>query len=543
MTTLIKNEGMTNEERISYYILLTGGLILTIAFGVWWFEPTHIAHNFHGVPHIFDYLFFIILTYIVWHPILMELFGWYVAASVKYPQETEAPEPGLRVAYVTAFVPGSEPYSLLEKTVAAMVQVDYPHDTWLLDEGDDPTAKEICRRYGVHHYSRKGKSEFNTVGGRFAKKTKGGNYNAWLHHYDTSYDIVAQHDIDFIPVKNFLTRTLGYFRDPSVAFVGTPQVYGNLDTSWITRGAAEQTYGFYGPLQKGLYGHDMTLLIGANHIVRMDAYRDIGGYSAHIVEDMLTGMQFYTRKWKSIYVPETLLLGEGPTSWASYFGQQLRWSYGCMDIVFRHCHKLLPKMSPRRIFNYVLLQQFYFIGIAQAIGIVLLTLYFFFGITSASMAFLPLLFLYVPLLIYQQLFQLWIQRFNIQPENEKGFLLRGKVLFISAWPIYFLAFVGALRGKHLTYVVTPKGNEPAGAYQPSLFIPHLIIGSITLLDILVGISLHHTAGLLIFWASLNTIFMCGFFLAESMPLVGARAKKLYLQYAPTLLKPVISTLL
>jgi hypothetical protein len=522
-----KFDGMTLRDRLFYYVLLSFGLALTLIFAVWWFMPFHISHNFHGIFHPFDYLLFFLLTYIVWHQIAMELFGWYVTAYIQHPDEEVAPAKGLRVAYVTAFVPGAESYEMLEETLKTMVGVDYPHDSWLLDEGDDPVAKQICEKHGVKHYSRKGKEHFNTTSGKFIKKTKGGNYNSWLHAYDLEYDIVAQHDVDFIARKDFLTRTLGYFKDPEVAFVGTPQIYGNLEECWISRGAAEQTYGFYGPLQKGFYGHDMTLLIGANHIMRTDAYRDIDGYAAHIVEDMLTGMRLYTRKWKSVYVPEALLVGEGPTNWSAYFGQQLRWSYGCMDIAFRHSSKLLPKMCLRRICNYLLLQQFYFTGILQVIGIVLLMLYFLFGITSASMTLLPILLLYVPLLIYQTLFQLWIHRFNIQPETERGFCLRGKLLFVAAWPIYFVGFIGALRGKHLTYAVTPKGNKgkPATSYVPSLFLPHLILGSITLVGIIAGYFLHHDAPQIVFWAVLNTLFMYCFFFAEAVPVAFLRIKE------------------
>ena len=528
--TVLKLEGMTPQEKVVYFILLTIGLGMTTAFGLWWLQPSHMAHNFGGALHVFDYVFFIVLTYITWHHILMELFSWYVAAYVKHPDHTIPPQKGLRVAYLTAFVPGSEPYHILEETLAAMVQVEYPHDTWLLDEGNDSVARTICEKYGVHHYSRKGQEHFNTVEGKFTKKTKGGNYNSWLHHHDKDYDIVAQHDVDFVPKKNFLTRTLGYFRDPSVAFVGTPQVYGNLDESWITRGAAEQTYGFYGPLQKGFYGHDMTLLIGANHIMRVKAYNDIDGYSAHIVEDMLTGMKLYTRDWKSVYVPEVLLVGEGPTTWDAYFGQQLRWSYGCMDIVFRHAPALLPQMSLRYICNYIILQQFYFMGVAQTAGIILLTLYFLFGITSASMPFLPILLLYIPLLIYQQLFQLWIQRFNIQPKLERGLHLRGKLLLVAAWPVYLLAFVGALRRKHLTYVVTPKGRPHATSYQPELFIPHFILGSITLLGVVIGLFFDHEAPQIIFWALLNTILMYALFFLEALPPFFIRVKRVALAY-------------
>ncbi len=516
---------MTKLQRVSYILLLGTGLTLTIIFGVWWFNPAHVSHNFKGLLHPLDYFLFFNLTYIVWHQIMMDVFSWYVAAYIKSPEKTIVAEKGLRVAYLTAFVPGAEPFSILENTLKAMVEVDYPHDTWLLDEGNDPTAQEICKKYGVMHYSRKERPGFNTSAGKFAKKTKGGNYNSWLHYFDNQYDIVAQHDMDFIPTKDFLTRTLGHFKDPEVAFVGTPQVYGNLE-NWIARGAAEQTYGFYGPIQKGLHGHDMTLLIGANHIMRMQAYHEIDGYSAHITEDMLTGMKLYTKDWKSVYVPESLLVGEGPTTWPSYFGQQMRWAYGCMDIAFRHSPKLLIKMRIRHICNYLILLQFYFSGVAQVAGIVLLTLYFFFGITSANMVLLPILVLYLPLMIYQLLFQLWLQRFNIIPSVEKGLLLRGKLLSLATWPVFFLAFVGAVRGKRLTYVVTPKGDNGEISYFPSIFKLHLILGSITLVDMVVGYFTDHTAGVVLFWAILNTLFMYYFFFAEATPLIVLYFKKI-----------------
>jgi cellulose synthase/poly-beta-1,6-N-acetylglucosamine synthase-like glycosyltransferase len=35
-------------------------------------------------------------------------------------------------------------------------------------------------------------------------------------------------DPDHVPRKNFLMRTLGYFKDQDVAFVVAPQVYGNI---------------------------------------------------------------------------------------------------------------------------------------------------------------------------------------------------------------------------------------------------------------------------------------------------------------------------
>ncbi|HUO55811.1 MAG TPA: glycosyltransferase family 2 protein [Candidatus Paceibacterota bacterium] len=507
---------MNRAERRTYAVLFIGGLIVTSVFAVWWFEPSHIAHNFSGPLHFVDVFSFIVLSYIVWHQIVMEVFGWCVADHIRYPRPPGFPPLGLRVAYVTAFVPQAEPYSILVETLKAMVAVDYPHDTWLLDEGNDPTAKAICEKYGVIHYSRNGKNRFNTISGKFKRKTKGGNYNSWLHHFDTKYDIVVQHDVDFIPRKDFLLRTLGYFKDPQVGFVETPQVYGNLKESWIARGAAEQTWGFYGFFQKGFFGQDMTLLIGANHIFRTSAWRDIEGYTAHITEDMLTGMKMYTRTWKSVYVPEVLLIGEGPSTWPAYFKQQMRWSYGCMDILIHHSPQLLPKMGVRKLLNYFLLQQFYFDGLAQALGIGLLTAYFVGGVSPANIPLLPILFLWVPIMIYQIAFQIWLQRFNIDAKNERGLLIAGRLLFIAVWPIYFLSFIGVILGRQLSYTVTPKGKHQKSTHDPTIFLIHFIFGSITLIDVVIGAMVGRFAGQLVFWALLNTVFMYGFFFSEAL---------------------------
>ncbi len=502
---------MTRKQRLLLGALISFGVLLTAVFGAWWFMPSHIPANYHGWKHIFDFLLFGILSYVIWHQIVGELFTWGVAKDMQHPHYMR-PADGQRVAFLTAFVPGKEPYDILENSLRHMVAVDYPHDTWLLDEGNDERAKEICERLGVHHYSRKGIPHYNTDDGPFRAKTKGGNHNSWHHQNGHKYDFVAQIDVDFVPRKDFLTMTLGYFRDSKVAFVGTPQIYGNLDESWIVQGSAEQAYGFYGVTQKGFFGKDMQLFIGANHVVRTAALNDIGGYSGHIVEDHLTGMKLYAKRWKSVYVPEKLAIGEGPATWDAYFSQQMRWAYGLIDILLHHSPKLLPKMKRQHAINYYFLQQHYFYGLVQVLGVTLITLYFAFGIQSTGMALATLLLLYVPLILWQTLIALWLQKFNIDPEMESGMLLKGKLLTLAAWPIYFLAFVGVIRGKRLTYAVTPKGAQQESHVPLTLFLPHFVLGTITGIDVMLAFTTTHQAPLLLFWAIVNTVTMYGFIL-------------------------------
>lgn len=500
-------------DRIKYTLLVSTGVISTLLFGLWWFRPEHISKNFIGLSHGLDIVLFATLSYVVWYQIINELFSWYVAHFMKQPKPTE-PEEGLKVAFLTAFVPNKEPIDVLEKTLQAMINTDYPHDTWVLDEGNSFEAKYLCQKYGAIHYSRKGIVEYNTEIGKFKAKTKAGNYNSWYDQYGKNYELVAQIDVDFIPKKNFLTKTMGYFKDPDVAFVGSPQIYGNVDDSWIAKGAAEQAYNFYGSMQKGFFGIDMQLFIGANHVVRVAAHDAIEGYSGHIVEDHLTGMKFYSKKWKSVYVPEVLAVGEGPSTWDAYFSQQMRWAYGLIDILFTQSPKLFLKMRLKHIINYFLLQQYYFYGLAQVLGILLFSLYFIFSIEATSMELNELLLFYPPILIIQQIIFLWLQKFNIDPKKESGLMIRGKMLNIAAWPIYFVAFVGVLIRKRLIYKVTPKGSEQKDEAQPKLFIPHLILGSIATIDIALSFSTHNSSMQLLFWAWVTSVVMYYFVLTE-----------------------------
>ena len=63
------------------------------------------------------------------------------------------------------------------------------------------------------------------------------------------------------------------------------------------------------------------MLVGTNNAIRISALRAVGGLSDSITEDMATGLKFHTRRnaasgrrWKSVYTPDVLAVGEGPSS-------------------------------------------------------------------------------------------------------------------------------------------------------------------------------------------------------------------------------------
>lgn len=478
-------------------------------FGAWWFQPTHIPHNFTGEYHFFDVLLFALVSYIIWHPIIMDVLTWSISSHIKAIKK-QKPEKGLSVAFITTIVPSSESLDLLHKCLPAMVKAHYKHDTWLLDEGHSPEVQAICDRYGVLYFSRKGVSVYNTKNGGKFTKTKGGNHNSWYDMYGNAYDIVAQIDTDFVPKKTFLTKTLGYFKDPEVAFVGTPQVYGNTRESIVARGAAEQLDTFYGSVLRGLSSMRMTLLIGANHIIRSSALKGVDHYSAHITEDLITGMKLHTKGWKSVYLSEALAIGEGPATWEAYFTQQMRWAYGCMDIFFRHSFGMFKKMGFRRSIYYFFLQQHYFSGIAMALSIVLLSLYFVAGLRAADIDLFKFFLSYSFIVLICWLMSVWLQRFNVARKRFGELQIAGKIISIAAWPVWFLAFLCVITGKKISYKVTPKGEgEGVTKIRESFssFYPHMVFGLIALTGIGSSFITKNQSVGMMFWASLSAVLM------------------------------------
>lgn len=75
-----------------------------------------------------------------------------------------------------------ESLDIVENQLRAMAAITYPHDSWILDEGNDPAIKKMAARYGVKHFSRRGIEKYNQASPPFQAKTKAGNVNAWLDH-------------------------------------------------------------------------------------------------------------------------------------------------------------------------------------------------------------------------------------------------------------------------------------------------------------------------------------------------------------------------
>ncbi len=459
------------RDRLRSLVLVTAALVAEATFLVWLLQPSHLPVNQGG------WTFYLSMTMVATIGIIEVLRLVNVATLARatliarHPLPV-APPSGQRIAFITTIVPSKEPIGLARTTLEAAVRLEYdgPFDVWLLDEGNDPDVKAMCAELGVHHFSRKGVAKWNTERGPHKTKTKHGNYNAWLDQHGDDYDFWVSVDTDHVPLPNFVDRLLGYFHDPDVAFVVGPQVYGNYDNP-ITRWAESQQFLFHSTLQPAANKHDVAMFVGTNNAVRISALKAIGGLADSITEDAASSLVWHTtrnaatgRTWKSVYTPDVLAVGEGPTLWGDYFIQQNRWARGTNEVVLRQFWRFLPKLRPSRALHYAFLMSYYpSAAISWVLGTVNLAVYLTTGVGGVVVAAQLWAMLYVNAAVLQVGIYLWNRRYNVSPHEEAGAAgVAGMFVSILSAPMYVTALVDAVRGRNVPFAVTPKGDSGGG---------------------------------------------------------------------------------
>ncbi len=153
-----------------------------------------------------------------------------------------------RPLIVDVFFPTfSEDPELVRLSLRDGKKLTYPHPLdlrlHLLDDGNRPAMRQVALEEGVNYLARPDNQGY-----------KAGNLRAAMEQ--TQGDLIVICDADTRPFPQLLEKTLGYFRDPRVAWVQTPQWFFDLEEGRPLPGPLEW---LFGPSGRDPLGNDPQL--------------------------------------------------------------------------------------------------------------------------------------------------------------------------------------------------------------------------------------------------------------------------------------------
>lgn len=418
----------SKKNKTILLLLIAVGFICSLYYFLWWF-------NFIKITHwIFIFLFLGILFYII----TQIYFVWYIYARIKYPKPKKLERP----YEVDIFLPTyDEPHQLVEKSLGAIQNIKYPHQTYLIDDGKNPSLKNLAAQYGATYISREDK-HYN----------KAGNINNALKFSEG--EIVAIFDMDHLPNPDFLDNVLGYFENPDVGVVQVKLDHYNRSESYVASACYNMHDDFFNTIMMGMSGCNSAVVFGSNSVFRRKALTSIGGYKPGLAEDLNTSIHLHAKGWKSAYVSKTLAFGLVPLDLRGFFVQQLKWARGIFEILFTIFPKLFMRLKLNHIVCYLNRMTYYLAG-SIIFAHIIMTIFALLS-TEINPYFNSYLIHSFPFLFVFFVIHFYVRLVYKSRESKTGFSLRGLFLALSSWPVYTLAFILTVFRIKLPFQSTPK---------------------------------------------------------------------------------------
>lgn len=386
----------------------------------------------------------------------------------KMPEFDSALKPFVDVFITVA----GEPVEIVRTTALAAANLNYSNfKVYLLNDGFVAKKENwqeivaLAKELNVQCITR-----------RIPGGAKAGNINNALKK--TKGQLVAVFDADHVPKPDFLLKTVGYFTDPKMGFVQTPQFYRNQNESFVAQAAWNQQALFFGPICKGKNRLNSVTMCGTNMVISRRALNDVNGIcEENIAEDFLTGLFLHNKGWKSVYVPEVLAEGLAPEDLLSYTKQQFRWARGSLEVIFKYNPLFSRTLSWAQKIQYLSSASFFLSGAVVLLNALFPLIFFFFGLVplqistmALAVAFLPYIFLTVYLL---------------KVTTNSTFSFRALSFCMSTFTVQIKALLVTVLNIKSGFVVTPKSKLNGNFIR--LAIPHIIYLLLIPTGVVVGV--------------------------------------------------------
>ena len=277
----------------------------------------------------------------------------------------------------------SEPADIVNKTVEALTKLDYDNYEVIVihsnnqDEKNYTKIKEYVESRGKNYIF----VHLDTVSGFKAGALNYLNDN----HMSKVADVVAIVDCDYLVTPDFLTKTVGYFKNPKIGIVQAPQDYFNTNSHNI--GLFYEYRSFFTLVMHQAQKFSLVNFTGTMGLIRASLLlnNDLKWNEWCITEDTEAGTHINSIGYRGVYVDQSLGSGLMPFDYASLARQRQRWVYGNSQIIGKDLYYVMinKAFSIKQKISFIsqLVTWFHF-ELIIALLYLLTTILLFFGLTD-----------------------------------------------------------------------------------------------------------------------------------------------------------------
>ncbi len=393
----------------------------------------------------------------------------------------------------------NEPAFILRRTIMGCQALDYPNKTiYLLDDTHRAEIKAMVAELGCEYKTRED-----------SRHAKAGNLNHAIA--ETNGDLIVVFDADFIPTKNFLTRTVGFFQDAQVGLVQTPQTFYSPDPIARNLGLEDvltpEEEVFYRQIQPFRDAAGSVICAGTSFVMRRSALEETGCFfTESLSEDYFTGIRLSAKGYRLLYLNEKLSAGLAAESIAVQALQRVRWAQGTLQAFFVTANPLTIRgLRPIQRLAHLEGLLHWFTSISR-LGFLLLPLsYAFLGVIPIRATTSDALYYFIPYYLVQLTTVAWLNY------RARSALLTDIYSLILCFPLAMTVFQVMLHPFGKGFRVTPKGGiSDRFMFNWQLAFP------------LIGMFIATAIG---FWINLGVVTMHGMMGAANVPLEIAEQLK------------------
>ncbi len=372
----------------------------------------------------------------------------------------------------------NEPAFILQRTMIGCQAIDYPYKTvYLLDDTHRPEIQELAAELGCNYRTRPDN-----------RHAKAGNLNYAFPR--TTGELLVVFDADFVPTRNFLTRTVGFFQDSQVALVQTPQTFYNPDPIARNLGLEDvltpEEEVFYRQIQPIRDGAGSVICSGTSFVIRRSALEATGGFvTDSLSEDYFTGIRISAQGYRMVYLDEKLSAGLAAENMASHALQRLRWAQGTLQAFFIQSNPLtIPGLRPIQRLAHLEGLLHWFTSISR-VGYLLMPLaYSFLGVIPLRATPAELMYFFLPYYLVQLTVFSWLNY------RSRSAVLSDIYSLALCFPLALTVVQVMLNPFAKGFKVTPKGTaSDRFSFNWNLATPLIVLFAATAVSLWVNLGM------------------------------------------------------